>query len=375
MIVLEVLERMETGSLAATSAMLHSCLQTLGVEKASKDAPAKYEMMMFRPLVAAFGSAVDANLEEAVNALVRGGVIVTPSGPRFRAENLSRFHARLRLQLGAEVADKVAPQIEDAVSSMYRAAKDVTARALKRKPRILQVDQESIDVLNQSSIWYTEHGYRRVFEPRINDLAQATLEEGYGSAELADRLFSTLDESIGRGEGYWQIVASQAVNSSRNFSQVNTYRQARIEKYQIVAVMDERTSQICRYLDGAEFRVAPAADNVQDILDHGAPTSDAEADRVMGLHPWVGLDSSRMGSKMPALFVDLGRGIKRFLPGSKVSEGGALTGHRPPEMVTLEELDLWLPPYHGHCRTTTVATEESVRLSLADESAELEVLR
>lgn len=116
----------------------------------------------------------------------------------------------------------------------------------------------------------------------------------------------------------YRMVVSGAVMKARNFSQALSYRELGITELEIVAIMDQSTSHICREMHGRRVSVQTAADYADDVL--GTP-----ANQVVKKFPWKPLPS---GSSTEQL---------------------------------LANMPVKLPPYHGRCRTTvSVATDTTV---------------
>lgn len=74
-------------------------------------------------------------------------------------------------------------------------------------------------------------------------------------AALGDKLKNVNDVNVER------IVRASTVRA-RNWAHINRMREGKIELMQIIAVLDSRTSEICRFLNGKFIRVSPAAEAV-----------------------------------------------------------------------------------------------------------------
>ena len=121
----------------------------------------------------------------------------------------------------------------------------------------------------------------------------------------------------------WQIrrVISTSIQRIRNFAHIRSYAQAGIEAIVVVAVLDKKTSALCRSLNGKIIRVEQAVESIDRITamsaeDYGEFISNnsLDADYVRNL------------------FEEMG------------DEAG---------MSKLLAEDVGLPPYHPNCRTQT----------------------
>ncbi|MCB1156697.1 MAG: minor capsid protein [Leptospiraceae bacterium] len=122
-------------------------------------------------------------------------------------------------------------------------------------------------------------------------------------------------------KGRYRMVTENAIMKARNFSQVLSYEELKITEYQIVAIVDNKTSNICRALNGQVFETKEAISYVKEVFS--TPVYEV-ADRF----PW---DNPSRWPKDPETVTP--KDIRKLYEG----------------MATK------LPPYHGHCRTTVVS--------------------
>ncbi len=150
---------------------------------------------------------------------------------------------------------------------------------------------------------------------------------------------------IDRAAFYWEVVASAFVGQGRSFAQVSSYAEAGVQRYRIEAVLDERTTHICRFLHGKTFAVADALRKFEQVERLEQPED------IKRLLPWVRerLDGERLtlhGAGVPVADVArsaLGRrdDVGEFRP--YVAE------------ERLGDAGLGFPPFHGLCRSSTLA--------------------
>jgi SPP1 gp7 family putative phage head morphogenesis protein len=156
------------------------------------------------------------------------------------------------------------------------------------------------------------------------------LEEGLGRKAIGKRLRElTLGtpEAPGKLELYNRVAAS-SVTRARNWGGMFSLEEAGIEEYEFRAVMDERTSRICRELNGRVFSVPRVMTVVRQALD-GPPSA------IEDVAPWPTFDEARGD-----FFIERG-GERAYFAG------------RPTEW--LEANGVAIPPLHGNCRSVIVA--------------------
>ena len=176
------------------------------------------------------------------------------------------------------------------------------------------------------------------------------LEAGLGREDLARDLETAARDIIaGRGSFYWETVAGAFVSNGRSFAQLSAYAEAGIDRYIIEAVLDERTTEICRFLDGKTFTVATGLQTFEQV--------EAEPDRISEVAPWV-REAIDPDTGRKVLFVERGDSrvplaeVTRSAVGTRDDRGDF---SRALSERDLESLGISFPPYHGLCRSSTVA--------------------
>jgi hypothetical protein len=146
------------------------------------------------------------------------------------------------------------------------------------------------------------------------------------------------------------VVAGAFIGNGRSYSQMSNYAEAGITRYLIEAVLDERTTEICRYLHGKVFEVGDALRRF-DALDRLTRPED-----VKDVQPWV-RETTDSESGRRVLYVSRG-GVRTPIVEVTRSGVGAVDdrGEHGRAVTNRELMDLGVgfPPYHGLCRTTTV---------------------
>jgi len=149
---------------------------------------------------------------------------------------------------------------------------------------------------------------------------------------------------------YWATTAGAFVSHSRSWSQMAGYASAGVDRYLVLSVLDERTTEFCRMIDGRTFEV-PAA-RAQFRREERATPGDA----LKRVAPWVRERRGEDGrTELYARGTTIARvdqpGYGTTQPGSYLPPRGASSIMSPGAM---QGLGLSFPPYHGLCRTTTI---------------------
>lgn len=138
------------------------------------------------------------------------------------------------------------------------------------------------------------------------------IQAGMGRVEAGEQLEALFSDEYGKSKSYWRGLAATAINRSRTFGEISGYEEAGVATYEILAVMDERTSPVCKFMNGKVFKVKTAAKTRDDIIN-------SEPQAVKTNHPWLSFkDVQNMTDEQ------------------------------------LQAAGFVMPPFHFHCRTTTV---------------------
>lgn len=216
--------------------------------------------------------------------------------------------------LPAEVASAVKDHISEAwVDAAKSGVKPAQKTATQRLPEAMKWFQSA-----------QGHDYGAVYNDFRDDMRQAVLDELEGrgtnaqsirekaqaAAKAAGKIL-TDDEAQNR----YRLVVSNAVNKARNFSQVLSMQELGFQELEIVAILDQKTSGICRSMNGRRVRVETMATFVNEVLD-------TPPDMVVAKFPWP-----------------------------KTTPQGST-----PQIISA--LGSKMPPYHGRCRTTVIVGRE-----------------
>jgi SPP1 gp7 family putative phage head morphogenesis protein len=270
---------------------------------------------------------------------------------------------RRRLIQGALVAAgrRTALVARDLRAPLDGAAREVVAAARSHARRVERLaiaadfsalDRRVIEHVVRSHGNFVRDSYGRRLEA-FGLRARQIVAEGLAGALARDDIAAELARAargalIDQAGFYWETVAGSFIGRGRSFGQLSSYAEAGIDRYQIVAVKDERTTDTCWFLDGKVFSVGAG-------LDRFAAVEEGEPERVKDLTPWVRV---RRQEGAQRLFVEVPTGrrdvavIERSAVGQRERAGGyrALVSD-----AGLEQLGLGFPPYHAHCRSSTVA--------------------
>lgn len=253
--------------------------------------------------------------------------------------------ARIRVPLDGMAAEVVA-----ATRSQARRSQGLAVGA-----RLNALDRRVVEhvVRAETNFVRDEYGSRLAeFGARARALVGEGVERGLGREEIAASLREAATAAlIERHPFYWETVASSFVGTGRSLAQMSAFAEAGVDEYVVEAVLDERTTAACRFLHGKRFSVRRALERFDAIERLDDPED------VKRLAPWVREGTEKSGARM--LYVGQGEARTPIaeIVRSAVGQRDAMGDFRALATdAALSELGIGYPPYHGLCRTTTVAT-------------------
>jgi SPP1 gp7 family putative phage head morphogenesis protein len=203
-------------------------------------------------------------------------------------------------------------------------------------------------IVNAQGLFVRDEYGRRLdtFGREARQVVASGLERGLGRVDIAGELEAAARaELIDRAAFYWEVVASAFIGQGRSFAQVSSYAEAGIQRYRIEAVLDERTTHICRYLHGKTFAVADALQKFEQVERLENPEDIKQA------LPWV--RERRDGDRL--LLTAAGAAIADVTRSAMGIRDDV--GEFRPRLAEaqLGDAGVGFPPFHGMCRSTTLA--------------------
>lgn len=248
----------------------------------------------------------DSATSQAINDVIRA----IQGREKFTTADLDRMIARLRPLLGLKFSqDMAAPLLEIHLGAYGQGIEDI----IKITPTFQLIDERALDMLQRHNVYWVRNFYDAQLAEQIRDLGTQIIEQGL-TREEAGQLYE--ENFAGKFQNYswryWQGFSNHVVTRSRELGAVEGYVRAGAEYLQVRAVLDGRTTAICREMHGRIIPVSNAVKLRDRLLEADLP------DAVKQIAPWLDPDQVR-GKKS-----------------SRLSSG------------------LALPPYHFNCRTRTV---------------------
>lgn len=257
------------------------------------------------------------------------------------------------------VLPKLESKLESTVSDIGTNAKKGAARQhnLKISGDLTKADHDVLQGIaySQGNFVRDEYGKRSdAFALKAKQIVAEGIEKGWKNKEIADKLKEDLTaQQFNRSTAYWNVVASAFVARARTYANLSGFQEAAIQRYRLVSVLDERTSEVCRFMHGKVFDVGVALERFHAVEQLDEPEDikfEQPWPRVSGGEIWI---PGKDGSKTPLATV------------TKPGMGGVDTIGEYDNAASdskLAQRGVLMPPFHGHCRTTVVPETESISM-------------
>lgn len=205
---------------------------------------------------------------------------------------------------------------------------------------------------SQGNFVRDEYGRRRDdFSARAKDIVASGVERGLGRNDIVADLSSAMaSAAFNQSREYWEMVSMVFANRARTYTQLGAFDEADIERYRFDAVLDEVTSEVCRFMHGKVFTVERALERFREV----ERARDPEA--IKDAQPFVQVGADGDGNQV--LFYERG-GRRRAVAQVDEPAVGARDEvgrySRALSPAKLEAAGVSVPPLHGRCRSTIVA--------------------
>ena len=274
---------------------------------------------------------------------------VPPSQP----EQIQGFVRRIR----EEILGMAAPTAEATkitISSQTQLVYARTKKALRSRFRLGAVavgfglaDREAVQFLRRQHVFFMRNSFGALAKQGSEQARKITakgLKEGLGQKEIARELEERILNRL-KMRGYMETLASLFAGRSRTYSQMVSYDSVRVERYMIVAVLDERTTEQCRFLHGKTFSVGDSLGKLQALQDLPDPEDVRFA--MPFLRQWTGPEDRKL---LGILGEDGKRVVVAEVLGAAeglVDQVGKYDQRRSDEDI--QDLGIGPPPYHFRC--------------------------
>ncbi|MFQ5628628.1 MAG: hypothetical protein ACE5I1_07695 [bacterium] len=252
------------------------------------------------------------NWSKATKDAMRNVIRAVKGKEKFTDQQKDNMLVNLRLLLSTRFQNDVAaPLLEIHTNTYAQGMKDV----VKVQPTFQLIDNKAITAIQRHNIFWVGSFWDNQLGGQVAQLGTQVLEQGLNRDDAGKLFEKTFADRFNIfGQRYWGGFANHAVTRARELGAVEGYVRAQVEEIVFVAVMDRRTSSICRSMNGRIIKVSEAVELRNKLIDAENPED------VKQIAPWLkpeavdGKKSGRLhnGLSLPPLhFRCRSRTIKR----------------------------------------------------------------
>ncbi len=228
----------------------------------------------------------------------------------------------IRQKMGDEFAFALDEKVKSFMELSYRLSSE-EPQFKGIKINFNPIDVRNIEMVKKQQVFWLQNHYDSAVSSRLQDILSQSLENKWTKTELATQLQTHFSDVVKAGKPYFEGLAEHTGLRVREFGRLTNYKKVGAEYYQIVAVIDDRTSDICLALDGKIFPLEPALSAMEAMFE---------------VSEYKDFDQAKEQLKKIAPFVK----EEQIEYDSDGNPSGVNGNHTP------------FPPFHWRCRTRTV---------------------
>jgi len=279
------------------------------------------------------------------------------------SRHLASIRGELRKMLGTaavEVMPTWSGKIETRLKGVFANARKVvqsnflpSVGVSLRQPDVVAIGA----IADQSGWWMRDAAGVRSdrLTARARKVVAQGLRDGLGRHDIGEMLQKTLPKAWqAMGSNYFTVVAAAAVNRARSYSEVSGYIEVGIEALEVQAVLDERTTEICRCLDGQVIDTHVVSQQIVGAMNVARPEDIRDASPFLKeiTNQKTGVRSIVTANNGTKIADVVRSGVGR------VDDRGIFKYFKAGNQ--LADANIGPPPYHHICRSWTIPVTTTV---------------
>ncbi len=261
------------------------------------------------------------------------------------------------------ISEKVTGTFEVEGKKIAGATRASSARSFKLdiETSLTSVDHKVLEATAYSQANYIRDEFGRradAMSLQAKEIVTSGLSRGLGREAIANALSDKLTEA-NKSDAYWNVISSTFAARARSYANLSSFADAGIDWFTFEAVMDGRTSVVCRYMHGRRFEVKHAIKAHMHAEDVGPEVA----------QPWLQQGKNEDGEAI--LYHKTPDGGRKQVAvihddgGGKDDAKGSFTGWSDGK---LQAAGVMTPPLHGNCRSTILPDIASDAVDVPDVS-------
>lgn len=243
------------------------------------------------------------------------------------ADNMVYFKQIFLENMSNGFMDEVNSELENIEKLIYhKGMKDATPKHFRINYDI--VDKKALKAMHNQNIFFIGEYYEEHDKKHYEEAFKRAFETGMTPRELAHEIANNIVGNADLATSYFEGFAEHNIHRLREFGAISGYQKAGIKSVRINAIIDGKTTRICREMNGRIIPVTELAkvrDKILAIKTEGKTVKQVRA------------------------------ALKRAVPlRSDANDYGDIAGLPTKDIISYFK-GFTLPPFHYRCRTRTVA--------------------
>jgi len=266
---------------------------------------------LLKKLITLQVNSFDKKVNEAIDKCIN--YLKSVGAESFNNDHLNYIQTVFEMSLGKHLPSLMEADLLTLNTQIYKFGIGEVGKSVKMKLGFDVPDEEAGVILGKQNLFWVQDYYGTQLKDEINKILTPYFKSDKTINEVIDDFQKSFNKITNKGVDYFEGLAEHTTNRVRELGKITGYEKAGIESYEIVAVVDDRTSDICLEMNGKIFDVASGVNFRDTILGLSDPAD------IKNVAAWRTPDEIK------------GLSVADLPPGMEV------------------------PPYHFKCRTITVA--------------------
>ncbi len=266
---------------------------------------------------------------------------------------LNRAAKHLQIMVGDQFTKRWSAQITVAVKDAMRKTKTAmkngflpSVQTALRKP-----EHRAADGIGTMHGFFVRDRFGKVNSAmtlQAKRIVNEGLRAGLGNAEIARSLRTGIKNLYEmRSAQYAEVVSNVAVQRARSGAQLFAYVDAGVEIIQVEAVLDERTTEQCRLMDGQILSVR----DCKEVMARGMRVKNPED--IARVNPFMDVRRDKSDNRR-YIKTRNGERVGEIIRGGRGTKNNRGTMKQMMGGKGFKAAGIGMPPYHFRCRTYTV---------------------
>lgn len=229
----------------------------------SKESEKKYKKTL-NSLQTLLINTYDSQSQKAIKEVI--DYIYSLDKKLFSESDIKKIDSILKSRIGIDFKKLIESRADKIIQLFYLIGAEEITDAFDFEFSFEVPDEEAIASLTEQFNFWIGNYYGEQIQTQIKDTLKGYFDSNKTIEEVAVEFSKLFEKYTNNGMEYFEGLAEHTSNRIRAIGQVTGMEKAGIEFYQILSIIDARTSEICRFMDGKIFKLSRAIEYRDKIL-------------------------------------------------------------------------------------------------------------